>query len=632
MNAFDTSTSPDTGNTIPGLLQEKPSAAEVRQAQQAMIMSASGWRKVFAGSGNEEDASGDIRPADIVLTGIIALGLSDFLTAHLKKDPAGICLVVACDSRPTGSIIANAFMRVISFVGMQIRYLSIAAAPEVMSYSACCGEVDAFAYISASHNPIGHNGFKFGLNTGGVLPAHLVRELEGIFFEDLAKKQDFVYSALINIQPEKMQALFQSSGAYKQEALRHYRHFSETVIVGSEAQKTETLAEIRSALQNRPTGILGELNGSARCLSIDRDFLEGLGAQVMLLNDRPGQIVHRIIPEGESLNLCRTELEKLHRNDPTWLLGYVPDNDGDRGNIVCIERDGRAHILEAQAVFALVALAEAAWMAYRNTHNEPDNVQRAAIVANGPTSMRINELAERFGMDCFRAEVGEANAVTLAEKLRSEGRIIRITGEGSNGGSIIHPASVRDPLNSIGSILKLLTIRDSPGKLGLFHICCQRFNRDYSPDFTMDDVLSIFPTYTTTNSYEDIAIMHIRSQNHKKLKAAWEEIFLQDWAEQRRELAERWSLERWVEVNTEGSEEKIGFGPEYRSGDERGGLKILFSDSADIPQAYIWMRGSGTEPLFRVLADVRGDRPELEAYLLRWQRSMIERADAKVHA
>ena len=26
-----------------------------------------------------------------------------------------------------------------------------------------------------------------------------------------------------------------------------------------------------------PLGIVAELNGSARCLSIDRDFLEGLG-------------------------------------------------------------------------------------------------------------------------------------------------------------------------------------------------------------------------------------------------------------------------------------------------------------------------------------------------------------------
>jgi phosphoglucomutase len=45
------------------------------------------------------------------------------------------------------------------------------------------------------------------------------------------------------------------------------------------------------------------------------------------------------------------------------------------------------------------------------------------------------------------------------------------------------------------------------------------------------------------------------------------------------------------------------------------------------PKAYIWMRGSGTEPVFRVMADAAGPDRRIERELLEWQRSMVARAD-----
>ena len=74
-------------------------------------------------------------------------------------------------------------------------------------------------------------------------------------------------------------------------------------------------------------------------------------------------------------------------------------------------------------------------------------------------------------------------------------------------------------------------------------------------------------------------------------------------------------------------EEKEGIGPAYRSGKETGGLKILFQDESGKDTAYIWMRGSKTEPVFRILADVEGESPKFEAWLLDWQRKLIQKAD-----
>jgi phosphoglucomutase len=39
------------------------------------------------------------------------------------------------------------------------------------------------------------------------------------------------------------------------------------------------------------------------------------------------------------------------------------------------------------------------------------------------------------------------------------------------------------------------------------------------------------------------------------------------------------------------------------------------------------MRGSGTEPVFRVMADVAGSDKRIERALIEWQRTMVHEAD-----
>ena len=60
----------------------------------------------------------------------------------------------------------------------------------------------------------------------------------------------------------------------------------------------------------------------------------------------------------------------------------------------------------------------------------------------------------------------------------------------------------------------------------------------------------------------------------------------------------------------------------------KGGLKVIFKDDAGTSVAFIWMRGSGTEPVFRVMCDVKGDNVEEEKELLAWETELIEKADA----
>lgn len=59
-----------------------------------------------------------------------------------------------------------------------------------------------------------------------------------------------------------------------------------------------------------------------------------------------------------------------------------------------------------------------------------------------------------------------------------------------------------------------------------------------------------------------------------------------------------------------------------------GGLKVIFYGKDKTPQAFMWMRPSGTENVFRIMCDVKGNRPQMEESLLQWETSMITKADA----
>jgi phosphoglucomutase len=387
----------------------------------------------------------------------------------------------------------------------------------------------AFVYISASHNPIGHNGLKFGLDNGGVLQAAEAADLIARFRSFMARDAETrrIAGALEG-------SALPEAGTYKKAAYGAYLDFTGEVAFGAAQSLREAMAE---GIAKRPVGIVCDFNGSARTLCIDREFLAGLGVSFRTMNDKPGEIVHRIIPEGESLEPCRRFLEELHADDPSFILGYVPDCDGDRGNLVIWDDgEGKARILEAQEVFALSCMAELAhlvWTGELAYDGRGNALTKAALAVNDPTSLRIERIAKAFDVPVFRAEVGEANVVGLARKLREKGCLVRILGEGSNGGTITHPSSVRDPLDTVMALLKLLSVRSGrtdggqpgsaageTGTKGLFELWCALSGQEgtYRPDFTLADIIASLPPFVTTGASTADGLLQVKTADHGALK------------------------------------------------------------------------------------------------------------------
>lgn len=577
-----------------------------------MILSASGWRKVFAISGQEQDRTTLIGEENIAISIFSAIVFADYVKKQTGKENPVV--ILGMDARPTGPAIAEACIKAFAAKNINVKFTGITAAPEIMAYSRMA---DGFMYISASHNPVGHNGIKFGLNSGGVLNGKenekLTAEFNALCEKDSAVKDAF--DLIRNVKEDQIAQIYRTQSAVKKEALKaYYRFLKETISASQDEQKQgEIFSILRAAIKSRNIGVVCDMNGSARADSVDSSFFAENGINFYAIHNKAGEIAHEIIPESENLVFCAAEMERLQKEGHSdAVLGYMPDCDGDRGNIVYWDdKQKKAVILKAQEVFSLSVLAE---LSHQNWLGQ----KKTAVAVNCPTSMRIEEIAEKFEAAVFRAEVGEANVVNLAGEKRSEGYNVRIFGEGSNGGTITYPSAVRDPLNTIFAIIKILSINE------LFEVWCSKNNISKIDSPSLTDILNTLPEYTTTGVSEPRAVLHIKTMNHAALKTAFQKIFQEQWKAQKVFL-ENYGITSFEAVITNGTKETRNVTDYSQSG--KGGLKILFKNSRMENLAFIWMRGSGTEPVFRILCDVKGDNPEMEKALLSWETEMIQKAD-----
>ena len=610
---------------------------ETRPVLEKMILSASGWRAVFAAGGNEESKSNEITEVHSVIAGAAAVCFAGFLGSQNESGAGKALVLVGCDTRPTGNAIARSITPALVSQGCEVQWAGITAAGEIMAWARSLssdseyqGRPLGFIYITASHNPIGHNGLKFGLSRGGVLAAkdNLALIAQFRFCLEDQERINAIQQSMTSVDPALLQSVYAAEAENKKQALQAYFNFMR------ETSFKDDAAALKNGLAKKALGIVCDFNGSSRSVSIDRDLFKSLGLKFEAINEKAGVIAHAIIPEGESLQPCRAFLERMHSSDPSFILGYTPDCDGDRGNLVIWDEPNKcARILEAQEVFALACTAELSCMAWNREPEAACNalpetaLPKTAIVVNDPTSLRIEKIAEAFNVPVYRAEVGEANVTGLAQKLREKGFTVRISGEGSNGGCIFHPSEVRDPLNTVISIVKFLAIKSDKNRPGPFELWCNASNHRelYRDNFGLWDIVASLPVFVTTNASDEIAILRIKTTDHGVLKKKYQDIFISEWEEKKEGLKTRYGIYSWEAASYKGTEEKRGINKFEDT--EKGGLKINFLNKTGTAIASIWMRGSATEPVFRIMADAAGHERNFERELIEWQRSMALKAD-----
>lgn len=93
-------------------------------------------------------------------------------------------IIVGCDTRISGGMLANALMAGICSVGANAIYVGIIPTPAI-AYLTKKHKVDAGVVISASHNPMEFNGIKFFNGEGYKLSDQLEDEIESLIAKDM---------------------------------------------------------------------------------------------------------------------------------------------------------------------------------------------------------------------------------------------------------------------------------------------------------------------------------------------------------------------------------------------------------------------------------------------------------------
>lgn len=570
------------------------------------VLSASGLR--FIHSGDEQDMS-TLPHSDALSFAICVLDQFSERLRQIKEQPE---IWLGMDARPTGPSFLVLAYQLFLAKGFNVHVMGHGPIPEVMA-ATHQNRADGFCYFTASHNPAGHNGFKLGLSDGAVLNREESQKLIAGIIRQYEKGDSS--SSIVKMTSEhefNADEFLKRKKTDKHLSRQSYFNFAFKTIG---VEDPETFMQNIASSWEKPPVFLIDMNGSSRLESIDLEILQRMGLDLMVINDQLGEFAHAIVPEGESLQplkqLMQTQLDKGN----FVLGGMVPDCDGDRGNLL-LPIKGVASALKAQETFALCALAEFASI---NGKTE----QPLACAVNGPSSLRLEKLLRPYGVKVFRAEVGEANVLAMAQKLKSEGYAVPISGEGSNGGNILDGATVRDPLMTLLSLLKFSQSRLDDGQTAAER-CLQKSgltmsSQDCSP---WEKSFSMLPKWSTTDAFEGDALMPVPKIEHEDLKSKYETL-LQEHFKAESAFWKSKGVAKLSFFSNEGIQNIPG--PGGRPAPGKGGLQIFLLNEQEERMGFLWMRGSGTEPVFRVVVDWSGEPSEYEE-LLKLHRDLITKS------
>ena len=292
------------------------------------------------------------------LTPLLAMQLGQAgATVLTKENEHRPTIMVGCDTRISGDMLANALMAGICSVGANAVYVGVIPTPAV-AYLTKKYKVEAGVVISASQNPVEFNGIKFFDGNGYKLPDSLEDEIE-----DLIRNG--------------MQGVELPTGSR----------------VGKIKYRTDAREEyINHAIQSVPVN-LSELKIVVDCAEgasyyTSVEALRELGANVVPIHN---------MPDGTNINAncgsthmeelqARVVYEKAH-------VGLAFDGDADR--LLAVDENGT--IIDGDQIMAIVG-----------THmRDQGKLKKDTIVATVMSNLGFFKMGEREHLQMEQTKVGD---------------------------------------------------------------------------------------------------------------------------------------------------------------------------------------------------------------------------------
>lgn len=292
------------------------------------------------------------------LTPLLAMQLGQagayVLTKEKEHKPT---MMVGCDTRISGDMLANALMAGACSVGANCVYVGVIPTPAI-AYLTKKYKVDAGVVISASHNPVEFNGIKFFNGNGYKLPDELEDEIEALIRCNMQGVKFPTGSGVGKIK-------------YRTDAREEYiNHAIQSVAV--ELKGLKIVADCAE--------------GASYYTSIEA--LKELGAEVVAIHNNP---------DGTNINAnCgSTHMEELQARVVYEKANIGLAFDGDADRLLAVDENGK--IVDGDQIMAIVG----------NHMKREGRLKKDTIVATVMSNLGFFLMAEKNGITAEQTKVGD---------------------------------------------------------------------------------------------------------------------------------------------------------------------------------------------------------------------------------
>ena len=316
-------------------------------------------------------------------------------------------IMVGCDTRISGDMLANALMAGVCSVGANAVYVGVIPTPAV-AYLTRKYKVDAGVVISASHNPVEFNGIKFFDGNGYKLPDEMEDEIENLIKNDM---QDVPFPTGSQIGKIK----------YRTDAREEY---------------------INHAVQSVPVDLSGKkvvidcAEGASYYTSIEA--IKDLGADVIAIHNNP---------DGTNINAnCgSTHMEELQARVVYEKADIGLAFDGDADRLLAVDEFG--HIIDGDQIMAIVG----------NHMKNQGKLKKDTIVVTVMSNLGFTIMAKENKIHTEQTKVGDRYVL---ERMREIGA--SLGGEQSGHVIFLNENTTGDGLLSALHLLQVLVDTGKP--------------------------------------------------------------------------------------------------------------------------------------------------------------------------
>ena len=292
------------------------------------------------------------------LTPLLAMQLGQagayVLTKEKEHKPT---IMVGCDTRISGDMLANALMAGVCSVGANAVYVGVIPTPAV-AYLTRKYKVDAGVVISASHNPVEFNGIKFFDGNGYKLPDEMEDEIEALIKSNM---KDVPFPTGSRVGKIK----------YRTDAREEYiNHAVQSVPVDLTGMKV----------------VIDAAEGASFYTSVEA--IKELGAEVIAIHNNP---------DGTNINAnCgSTHMEELQARVVYERANIGLAFDGDADRLLAVDENG--NLVDGDQIMAIVG----------NHMRNQGKLKKDTIVVTVMTNLGFTLMAKEQNLNIETTKVGD---------------------------------------------------------------------------------------------------------------------------------------------------------------------------------------------------------------------------------